>query len=141
MARLATRRGSRSTAFLALFALLCLARGAAAEEEDDVPDATFDEDEDDLPPSEDVPLWSFETTVVTVGKASGKEKHVEKPAFFLRGDDPCAAATRFVYLHSLPLGASSAFDRTRRHVRSTFDARRQDLRRDRTPPRRSSSGR
>ena len=106
MARLATRRGSRSTAFLALFALLCLARGAAAEDEDDVPEASFDEDEDDLPPSEDVPLWSFETTVVTVGKASGKEKHVEKPAFFLRGDDPCAAATRFVYLHSLPLGAS-----------------------------------
>ena len=31
---------------------------------------------------------------------------MEKPAFFLRGDDPCAAATRFVYLHSLPLGAS-----------------------------------
>ena len=49
MARLATRRGSRSTAVLALFALLCLARGAAAEDEDDVPEASFDEDEDDCP--------------------------------------------------------------------------------------------
>ena len=62
-----------------------------------------DEDDAELPPSEDVPLHTFEVTVVTVGKASGKEKKVEKPAFFLRGDDASAAAARFIYLHSLPL--------------------------------------
>ena len=56
-----------------------------------------------IEPSEDVPVHTFELTVVTVGKASGREKRVQKPGFFLRGDDAAAAATRFVYLHALPL--------------------------------------
>ena len=90
----------RALAFLAC-ALLALARPSRAARL--LPAIDAGAIEDLLPVSEDVPVHAFETTVVTVGKASGKEKRQEKPAFFLRGDDPAAAATRFVYLHALPL--------------------------------------
>ena len=79
-------------------------------------DDPMDVDDDaELEPSEDVPLHSFETTVVTVGKASGKEKRVQKPGFFLRGDDAAAAATRFVYLQSLSLDHVAHFHQVFQH--------------------------
>jgi len=78
--------------------------------------ADTDGDDDDLPPtSEDVPVWNFEQVVVTIGKASGKERRVETPAFFLRGDDPAAAATRFVYVNSLPISQVSQYAATFSH--------------------------
>jgi len=78
--------------------------------------ADTDGDDDDLPPtSEDVPVWNFEQVVVTIGKASGKERRVETPAFFLRGDDPAAAATRFVYVNSLPISQVSQYTATFSH--------------------------
>ena len=77
----------RALAFLAC-ALLALARPSRAARL--LPAIDAGAIEDLLPVSEDVPVHAFETTVVTVGKASGKEKRQEKPAFFLRGDDPAA---------------------------------------------------
>ena len=100
------RRRGLGVAALALFALAALSGSAVARAEEDGvsdPDAgpggafgadadpiAVDEDDasdDALPASEDVPVHKFETTVVTVGKASGKEKRKEMGAFFLRGDD------------------------------------------------------
>ena len=98
-----SRRGvSRAVAFTALALVCCAIGGALADGEDDAIDSV-DPDDDSFPTSEDVPLWQFETEVVTIGKASGKEKRKDVPAFFLRGDDPAQAATRFVYLNALPL--------------------------------------
>ena len=96
------RGGSRAVAFAALALAFCAIGGALADGEDDAIDSV-DPDDDSFPTSEDVPLWQFETEVVTIGKASGKEKRKDVPAFFLRGDDPAQAATRFVYLNALPM--------------------------------------
>ena len=96
------RGGSRAVAFAALALAFCAIGGALADGEDDAIDSV-DPDDDSFPTSEDVPLWQFETEVVTIGKASGKEKRKDVPAFFLRGDDPAQAATRFVYLNTLPM--------------------------------------
>ena len=125
------RRRGLGVAALALFALAALSGSAVARAEEDGvsdPDAgpggafgadadpiAVDEDDasdDALPASEDVPVHKFETTVVTVGKASGKEKRKEMGAFFLRGDDAAAAATRFVYLNALPLSQIAHFTET-----------------------------
>lgn len=125
------RRRGLGVAALALFALATLSGSAVARAEEDGvsdPDAgpggafgadadpiAVDEDDaadDALPASEDVPVHKFETTVVTVGKASGKEKRKEMGAFFLRGDDAAAAATRFVYLNALPLSQIAHFTET-----------------------------
>ena len=86
----------------AVFMLLCGAIGQVAGDDEAV-DSIDPDSDDSFPTSEDVPLWQFEATVVTIGKASGKEKKKEVPAFFLRGDDAPQAATRFVYLNSLPM--------------------------------------
>ena len=111
-ARMATAslgRPRRSVFSLSLLFLLValtssLPRATRADDEWDSDDASASASlDDDLAPSEDVPLHRFEIEVVTTGKASGKEKRVDKPAFFLRGDDASAAAARFVYLHALPL--------------------------------------
>ena len=129
-----TRGGGRGYALaLAILALCALAGSAVAMEAGDgledasVSDGDFpsfaspivadtDGDDDDLPPtSEDVPVWNFEQVVVTIGKASGKERRVETPAFFLRGDDPAAAATRFVYVNSLPISQVSQYAATFSH--------------------------
>ena len=129
-----TRGGGRGYALaLAILALCALAGSAVAMEAGDgledasVSDGDFpsfaspivadtDGDDDDLPPtSEDVPVWNFEQVVVTIGKASGKERRVETPAFFLRGDDPAAAATRFVYVNSLPISQVSQYTATFSH--------------------------
>uniref|UniRef100_A0A7S0KBY9 J domain-containing protein n=1 Tax=Micromonas pusilla TaxID=38833 RepID=A0A7S0KBY9_MICPS len=96
------RGGSRAVAFAALALAFCAIGGALADGEDDAIDSV-DPDDESFPTSEDVPLWQFETEVVTIGKASGKEKRKDVPAFFLRGDDPAQAATRFVYLNTLPM--------------------------------------
>ena len=96
------RGGSRAVAFTALALVFCAIGGALADGDDDAIDSV-DPDDDSFPTSEDVPLWQFETEVVTIGKASGKEKRKDVPAFFLRGDDPAQAATRFVYLNALPM--------------------------------------
>ena len=116
--RASARRGGRRVVALALLALCTFAGSAVAQEtsavdapsasdgtdSDPFPSETTEDDADaDLPTSEDVPVHRFETAVVTIGKASGKERRTETGAFFLRGDDPAAAATRFVYLHSVPL--------------------------------------
>ena len=129
-----TRGGGRGYALaLAILAVCALAGSAVAMEAGDgledasVSDGDFpsfaspivadtDGDDDDLPPtSEDVPVWNFEQVVVTIGKASGKERRVETPAFFLRGDDPAAAATRFVYVNSLPISQVSQYAATFSH--------------------------
>ena len=129
-----TRGGGRGYALaLAILAVCALAGSAVAMEAGDgledasVSDGDFpsfaspivadtDGDDDDLPPtSEDVPVWNFEQVVVTIGKASGKERRVETPAFFLRGDDPAAAATRFVYVNSLPISQVSQYTATFSH--------------------------
>ena len=111
-ARMATAslgRPRRSVFSLSLLFLLValtssLPRATRADDEWDSDDASASASlDDDLAPSEDVPLHRFEIEVVTTGKASGKEKRVDKPAFFLRGDDASSAAARFVYLHALPL--------------------------------------
>jgi hypothetical protein len=94
--------GGRKVAALAAVALLVALTLGGVDADADA-GATDAEEDESLAPSEDVPLHAFEVTVVTVGKASGKEKRVEKPAFFLRGDDAAAAALRFIYLHTLPL--------------------------------------
>ena len=94
-------RRSRVMTF-AVFMLLCGAIGQVAGDDEAV-DSIDPDSDDSFPTSEDVPLWQFEATVVTIGKASGKEKKKEVPAFFLRGDDAPQAATRFVYLNSLPM--------------------------------------
>ena len=124
------RRRERGVAALALLALAVVSGSAVARAEEvgvsdpqagldgafgaDVdPIAVNDDDtSDELPTSEDVPVHKFETTVVTVGKASGKEKRKELPAFFLRGDDAAAAATRFVYVNALPLSQIAHFVET-----------------------------
>ena len=114
------RRRGLGVAALALFILAVLSGSAVARAEEDGvsnPDAgldgafgadadpiAVDDDDasDELPTSEDAPVHMFETTVVTVGKASGKEKRKDVSAFFLRGDDAAAAATRFVYVNACP---------------------------------------
>ena len=69
-----SRRGvSRAVAFTALALVCCAIGGALADGEDDAIDSV-DPDDDSFPTSEDVPLWQFETEVVTIGKASGKER-------------------------------------------------------------------
>ena len=124
------RRRGLGVAALALFILAVLSGSAVARAEEDGvsnPDAgldgafgadadpiAVDDDDasDELPTSEDAPVHKFETTVVTVGKASGKEKRKDVSAFFLRGDDAAAAATRFVYVNALPLSQIAHFTET-----------------------------
>ena len=125
------RRRELGFATLALFAFAVVSRSAVVRaEEDGVSDPNAgldgafgadadpiavdndDDASDELPTSEDVPVHKFETTVVTVGKASGKEKRKEVGAFFLRGDDAAAAATRFVYVNALPLSQIAHFTET-----------------------------
>ena len=124
------RRRGLGVAALALFILAVLSGSAVARAEEDGvsnPDAgldgafgadadqiAVDDDDasDELPTSEDAPVHKFETTVVTVGKASGKEKRKDVSAFFLRGDDAAAAATRFVYVNALPLSQIASFTET-----------------------------
>lgn len=106
---LGARRGGRKAVTLVAVALLIAFTLGAPASVDANDDADADDTDAELPPSEDVPLHTFEVTVVTVGKASGKEKRVQKPAFFLRGDDAAAAATRFIYLHTLPLDHAAHF--------------------------------
>jgi len=124
------RRRGLGVAALALFILAVLSGSAVARADEDGvsnPDAgldgafgadadpiAVDDDDasDELPTSEDAPVHKFETTVVTVGKASGKEKRKDVSAFFLRGDDAAAAATRFVYVNALPLSQIAHFTET-----------------------------
>ena len=124
------RRRGLGVAALALFILAVLSGSAVARADEDGvsnPDAgldgafgadadpiAVDDDDasDELPTSEDAPVHKFETTVVTVGKASGKEKRKDVSAFFLRGDDAAAAATRFVYVNALPLSQIAHFTQT-----------------------------
>ena len=149
------RRRGLGVAALALFILAVLSGSAVARAEEDGvsnPDAgldgafgadadpiAVDDDDasDELPTSEDAPVHKFETTVVTVGKASGKEKRKDVSAFFLRGDDAAAAATRFVYVNALPLSQIAHFTETFAGSGTRTSRRRRNRGRKRAASRRS----
>ena len=61
-----------------------------------------DEEEAPIEGEEDIPMHEFRATIVTIGKASGKEKKKEVDAFVLKTDDAAAAAFRFCVLNDLP---------------------------------------